>query len=155
MDSILGSGRSPGEGNPLQYSCLETPWTEEPGGLESVHQKRVRHNLVTEPPPFYNTIGQSSCESIEIAKELQFSKKRERRAFRENWRWCSERRGQDGVKEQSTGAGWGWRCQWALPAEATGAIPTRNTRLGYIQGYVPTGEGLMVSQHRMPPNTQG
>ena len=27
-------GRSPGEGhgNPLQYPCLENPWTEEPGG---------------------------------------------------------------------------------------------------------------------------
>ena len=35
--SISGSGKSPGEinGNPLQYSCLETPWTEEPGGLQS------------------------------------------------------------------------------------------------------------------------
>ena len=32
--SILGSGRSPGEGNdyPLKYSCLENPRTEEPGG---------------------------------------------------------------------------------------------------------------------------
>ena len=32
---IPGSGRSPGEGNgnPLQYSCLENLWTEEPGGL--------------------------------------------------------------------------------------------------------------------------
>ena len=31
---IPGSGRSPGggHGNPLQYSCLENPWTEEPGG---------------------------------------------------------------------------------------------------------------------------
>jgi len=31
-----GSGRSPGEGNgnPLQYSCLEIPWTEEPGRLQ-------------------------------------------------------------------------------------------------------------------------
>ena len=29
---IPGSGRSPGEGNgnPLQYSCLEIPWMEEP-----------------------------------------------------------------------------------------------------------------------------
>ena len=28
------SERSPGEGNgnPLPYSCLENPWTEEPGG---------------------------------------------------------------------------------------------------------------------------
>ena len=32
--SILGSGRSLGEGNgnPLQYSCLQNP-TDEPGGL--------------------------------------------------------------------------------------------------------------------------
>ena len=31
--SIPGSGRSSGEGNenPLQYSCLEIPWTEKPG----------------------------------------------------------------------------------------------------------------------------
>ena len=36
--SAPGSGRSPGGGNdnPLQYSCLEIPWTEEPGGLQSV-----------------------------------------------------------------------------------------------------------------------
>ena len=33
--SISGSGRSPGEGNgsPLQFSCLENPWTEKPGRL--------------------------------------------------------------------------------------------------------------------------
>ena len=30
--SIPGPGRF-GHGNPLQYSCLENPWTEEPGGL--------------------------------------------------------------------------------------------------------------------------
>ena len=37
--SILGSGRFPGGGNdnPLQNSCLEeSPWTEEPGGLQSM-----------------------------------------------------------------------------------------------------------------------
>ena len=36
LGSIPGSGRSPGEGNgnPLQYSCLKIPWTEEPGGLQ-------------------------------------------------------------------------------------------------------------------------
>ena len=35
---IPGSGRSPGggNGNPLQYSCLGNPWTEEPGALQSV-----------------------------------------------------------------------------------------------------------------------
>ena len=42
-DSIPGSGGSPGEGNgnPLQYSCLEMPWTEEPGGLKSIGLYRV------------------------------------------------------------------------------------------------------------------
>ena len=45
-DSILGSGISPegGDGNPLQYSCLENPWTEEPGRLQSMGSQRVRHD---------------------------------------------------------------------------------------------------------------
>ena len=35
---IPGLGRSPrrGHGNPLQYPCLENPWIEEPGGLQSM-----------------------------------------------------------------------------------------------------------------------
>ena len=42
MSSIPGSGRSPGggNGNPLQYSCLENSMdrgTEEAGGLHTVH----------------------------------------------------------------------------------------------------------------------
>ena len=43
--SIPESGKSPGggHGNPLQYSCLEIPWTEKPGGLESMGLKRVGH----------------------------------------------------------------------------------------------------------------
>ena len=43
LGSIPGSGRSPGEGNgnPLQYSCLENPMDrgEELGGLQSVGRK--------------------------------------------------------------------------------------------------------------------
>ena len=36
--SIPGLGRSTGEGNgyALQSSCLENPWTEKPGGLQSM-----------------------------------------------------------------------------------------------------------------------
>ena len=43
---ILELGRSPGggHGNPRQYSCLENPWTEEPGGLQSMGSQRVRHD---------------------------------------------------------------------------------------------------------------
>ena len=45
VGSIPGSGRSPGEGNgnPLQYSCLETPM-EKPGGLQSTGSQRVGHD---------------------------------------------------------------------------------------------------------------
>ena len=43
---ILESERSlgVGNGNPFQYSCLEIPWAEEPGGLPSMGLQRVRHN---------------------------------------------------------------------------------------------------------------
>ena len=47
LDLILGSERSPGggHGNPLQYSCLgESPWTEEPGGPQSMEWQRVGHD---------------------------------------------------------------------------------------------------------------
>ena len=43
---IPGSGRSPGggHGDPLQYSCLENPTKEEPGGLQSTGSQRLRHD---------------------------------------------------------------------------------------------------------------
>ena len=47
--SIPGPGRPPGgeNGNPLQYSCWEIPWTEEPGGLQLIGFQGIRHDLVT------------------------------------------------------------------------------------------------------------
>ena len=33
-----------GNGTPLQYSCLENPWTEEPGKLPSMGSLRVRND---------------------------------------------------------------------------------------------------------------
>ena len=46
---IPGLGRSPGAGhdNPLQYSCLENPWTKDPGGLESMRSQRSDTTEVT------------------------------------------------------------------------------------------------------------
>ena len=43
---IPGWGRCPGgrHGNPLQYSCWRIPWTEEPGGLQSMGLHRARHD---------------------------------------------------------------------------------------------------------------
>ena len=49
LGSILGSGRSPGEGNGNHSSILawKFPWTEEPGRLQSLRSQRIRHDLVT------------------------------------------------------------------------------------------------------------
>ena len=43
VSSVPGSERSPGggHGNPLQYSSWRIPWTEEPGGLQSMGSQRV------------------------------------------------------------------------------------------------------------------
>ena len=43
---IPGIGKSPGEGNgnPLQYSCLENSMTEEPGRLHCMGSQRLRHD---------------------------------------------------------------------------------------------------------------
>ena len=51
--SIPGSGRSPGEGNgnPLQYSCLESPMDRGAWQATLHGTARVRHDLVTKPPP--------------------------------------------------------------------------------------------------------
>ena len=52
MGSIPGSGRSPGEGNgnPLQYSCLENPMDRGACGLQFMELQK-RHNLATKLPP--------------------------------------------------------------------------------------------------------
>ena len=49
VDSIPGSGRSPGEGNgnPLQLSCLGNPIDRSLVGYRPWGHKKVRHNLVT------------------------------------------------------------------------------------------------------------
>ena len=39
MHACIGEGN----GNPLQYSCLEMPGTEEPGGLPSTGSHTVGH----------------------------------------------------------------------------------------------------------------
>ena len=48
--SISGPGRSPGEGNGnrLQYSCLENPTDRGACGLQTAGSQRVRYDLVTE-----------------------------------------------------------------------------------------------------------
>ena len=65
--SIPGSGRSPGEGNgnPLQYSCLENSKTEEPGRLGSMGSQRIGHNRAT------NTIYPFKVLNTLVIKHLE------------------------------------------------------------------------------------
>jgi len=47
LGSIPGSGRSPGGGGHGNHSSILTwriPWTEEPGGLQSIGSQRVGHD---------------------------------------------------------------------------------------------------------------
>ena len=61
MSSIPGSsGRSPGvgSGNSPQYSAWKIPWTEEPGGLQSMGSQRVRHIWATKQQTYgYYVLG--------------------------------------------------------------------------------------------------
>ena len=49
LSSVPGSGRSPEKGIATHSSILDwrIPWTEEPGGLQSMGSKRIGHNWVT------------------------------------------------------------------------------------------------------------
>ena len=54
--------RSPGGEDPLEkgmptHSSIlawRIPWTEEPGGLQSMRSQRVGHDYVAKPPPPYS-----------------------------------------------------------------------------------------------------
>ena len=42
--ALISHASGEGNGTPLQYSCLENPWTEEPGRLQSMGSRRVGHD---------------------------------------------------------------------------------------------------------------
>ena len=45
FDPWVGKIPGGGNGNPLQYFCLENAWTADPGRLQSMRSQRVEHNL--------------------------------------------------------------------------------------------------------------
>ena len=75
---ISGSGRSLGEGNgnPLQYSFLqeeflkEIPWTEEPGGLQSVGSRESEMTEYTWMEPIRNIKRMHSTGSQALSPDL-------------------------------------------------------------------------------------
>ena len=51
FDPWVGKILEEGNGNPFCILAWRIPWTEEPGGLQSMGSQRVRHSLATKPPP--------------------------------------------------------------------------------------------------------
>ena len=74
VGSVLGSGRSPGEGygNPLQYCCLENPMGR--GAWQAtVHRvARIGHDLVTKEKERYSHDDKytSKLEQLTVMKSL-------------------------------------------------------------------------------------
>ena len=64
LGSIPGSGRSPreGNGNPLQYSCLENPMDRRAWQSTFHGVARFRHDLATKPPPQKTSNSQRNLE---------------------------------------------------------------------------------------------
>ena len=45
QETRLGRSLWVGNGNPLQYSCLKIPWTQDHGRLQSMGLQRARHSI--------------------------------------------------------------------------------------------------------------
>ena len=56
-----------GNGTPLQYSCLEIPRTEEPGGLQSVGLLQVWHNWATSLSLFTFSVGEGNDNPLQCS----------------------------------------------------------------------------------------
>ena len=74
LDSIPGSGRSPGEGNgnPLQYSCLENPMDRGAWRATVCGVTRVIHNLVTKPPTKGLKASKKQCRCVACCAENNY-----------------------------------------------------------------------------------
>ena len=49
------------------------PWTEEPGGLQSMGLQRVRHDLATKPPPYMYILSYSVSASAQGKADVRVS----------------------------------------------------------------------------------
>ena len=78
MGLIPGLGRSPGggNGNPLQYFCLENPMDRGSGGLQSITGWQIlRHDLVTNthaPQWIRNNMGSGIRYTYSIIQKILF-----------------------------------------------------------------------------------
>ena len=72
---VLADSIGEGNGTPLQYSCLENPMDEEPGGLPSMELHRVGHDWSDLAAAAGDSIRSSICDfpGSSDGKESTFS----------------------------------------------------------------------------------
>ena len=56
-----------GDGTPLQYSCRKSPWTEEPGRLQSMGSPRVGHDWATSLYFSLSRIGEGNGNPLQCS----------------------------------------------------------------------------------------
>ena len=82
MGSIPGLGRSPGggNGNPIQYFCLESPMGRGAGGLQSMRLQRVGHNCSNLAYTIVfiqgKTVLSYDWDSGTLSEQVQFNRKK-------------------------------------------------------------------------------
>ena len=70
--SMPRPGRSPGGGhsNPLQYSAWRIPWTEDPGGIQSMESQSIGHDKINwarmHTHPYYNVCWSKSYRGTSL-----------------------------------------------------------------------------------------
>ena len=104
VGSVPGLGSSPGggHGDPLHYSCLENPWTKEPGRLQSMMSQRVEqdwaslyNNHVLEISTFCSlTARNSAALTLLLTKSsishLNLNPEREQFVFHPYYYWLQQ-----------------------------------------------------------------
>ena len=72
-DSITGLWRSPGEEMAAHSSILawKIPWTEEPGGLQFMGLRRVRHDWTPTWSSFFKEVGKVLQRYFSISGQMQ------------------------------------------------------------------------------------
>ena len=124
-------------GTPLQYSCLENPWTEDPGRLQSMGSLRVRHNWATSLSLFSfmhwrrkwqptlvllpgKSHGQRSLVGSVSSQRVGHDWAQHRQAGRQAWRYTGHREHSGSSQSRGDGTQWYFWVQQGAVIEGGG-----------------------------------
>ena len=132
VSSIPGPGRYPAGGNGTHSSILswETPWTEVPGGLQSMGLQRVRHDWATERQQTFGILRLSQTRSRTCLLRTQGSP----RVPIGQVLQAGPTAPQELLPQQVAQFSWRIRRVWELPLSRTGASLSCGCCLGCAAG---------------------